>query len=475
MLFNSLTFLVFFALFFVVYFTLRGTGRTVFLLAASYVFYGWWDWRFLALIGFTSTLDYAMARQMENCTSPVARRRFLLTSIVSNLSILGFFKYFNFFVDSFKSAARTVGLDVSTPVLEIILPVGISFYTFQSLGYVIDVYRGRTAAERNWLRYASYVAFFPQLVAGPIERAAHLLPQFSREHTFDAQRFVSGFQLALWGYFKKVVVADSLSMLVEFRFASPLMHSPLDLWLGVYFFALQVYCDFSGYSDIAIGVARMLGFDLRLNFDRPFFAGSFRELWQRWHISLTSWLRDYVYIPLGGNRFGGFRAFQNIMITTIVGGLWHGAKWTFVFWGFLNGVFLLAERLVGDSIRDLARAMGVPGAVRLLLARVVVFHGFCASVIFFRAPSFHDAAVYIGGMAALGAPDAFQVMQAVLTVKALVLCGGVFVLEAVSLRFDVELFLDRHPGARLLVLALGIWAILFLGNFAGQRFIYFQF
>jgi D-alanyl-lipoteichoic acid acyltransferase DltB (MBOAT superfamily) len=475
MLFNSLSFLVFFVLFFVVYFALRGTGRTVFLLAASYVFYGWWDWRFLVLIVFTSTMDYTMARKLENCASPGKRKRFLLTSIVSNLSILGFFKYFNFFVDSFKDAASAVGLDVSTPALEIILPVGISFYTFQSLGCVIDVYRGRTAAGRSWLRYASYVAFFPQLVAGPIERAAHLLPQFSREHALDAQRFVSGFQLALLGFVKKVVVADSLSALVDLRFSSPLAHSPLDLWLGMYFFALQLYCDFSGYSDIAVGTARILGFDLRRNFDRPYFAGSFREFWQRWHVSLSSWFRDYVYIPLGGNRLGGFRTFQNLMLTMLVGGLWHGAKWTFVFWGLLNGVYIAVERLVGDSLRGLARALGVPGPVRLLLARAVVFHGFCASLILFRAPSFHDAAVYLGGMAALGAPAAFQVMHAVLTAKALVLCAGVLVLEAVSFRFDFESFLDRHPGARLLALALGIWALMFLGNFAGQRFIYFQF
>jgi D-alanyl-lipoteichoic acid acyltransferase DltB (MBOAT superfamily) len=340
---------------------------------------------------------------------------------------------------------------------------------------VIDVYRRRATAERNWLRYASYVAFFPQLVAGPIERAGHLLPQFYREHAFDAHRFVSGFQLALWGFVKKVVVADSLSTLVEFRFSSPLAHSPLDLWLGMYFFALQVYCDFSGYSDIAIGVARMLGFDLRLNFDRPYFAGSFRELWKRWHISLTSWFRDYMYIPLGGNRFGRFRTFLNIMLTVLVVGLWHGARWTFVFWGFLNGVCLVAERLVGDSLRDLAKAMGVPGSVRLLLARAVVFHGFCVCVVFFRAPSLHDAAVYLGAMVQLGTPAAFQVMHAILTVKALVLCVGVLVLEAISLRFDIELFLDRHPTVRLLVLAMGIWAILFLGNFTGQRFIYFQF
>jgi D-alanyl-lipoteichoic acid acyltransferase DltB (MBOAT superfamily) len=243
----------------------------------------------------------------------------------------------------------------------------------------------------------------------------------------------------------------------------------------MYFFALQLYCDFSGYSDIAVGTARMLGFDLRLNFDRPYFAGSFREFWKRWHVSLSSWFRDYVYIPLGGNRFGGFRMFRNIMLTMLVGGLWHGAKWTFVFWGFLNGIYLVAERLIGNFLRGLAQAMGVPGAVRLLLARAVVFNAFCVSLIFFRAPSFHDAAVYLGGMAELGAPAAFQIMHAVLTAKALVLCGSVLVLEAVSLRFDFGLFLDRHPTARILVLALGIWAIVFLGNFAGQRFIYFQF
>jgi D-alanyl-lipoteichoic acid acyltransferase DltB (MBOAT superfamily) len=468
MLFNSPVFLAFLAAFFVPYFALRGRARTGFILLASYLFYGWWDWRFLGLIALTTTVDYFSALAMAACADAAKRKRFLLASACSNLVILGFFKYFNFFVSSANDAAALFGWHLSPWTLRVVLPVGISFYTFQSLSYVADVYRDRLAAERDWLRYAAYLAFFPQLVAGPIERASHLLPQFGLEHAFDGKRALSGLQLAVWGFAKKVVVADSLAPLVEARFGAPLVHGALDLWLGLYFYAFQIYCDFSGYSDIARGVARMLGFDLMVNFDRPYFSRSLREFWTRWHVSLSGWLRDYLYIPLGGGRGKAWSRLRALMLTMLLGGLWHGAAWTFVFWGFFHGTGLLAERAAGWKAESRSPAAQ-------WLARAVIFHFVCLGWLFFRAPGFDAAMDYWQGLWRWADAGALDLNMAVLCAKAAALCVALFAAEAASFRLDFAAFLERHPALQFLALLAGVWCMLLLGNFSGHRFIYFRF
>jgi len=345
MVFNSLPFLVFIGIFFPLYFSLRGRFRLWLCLIASYIFYAWWDWRFLSLILTSTLIDYLIGLRLNRETDTTKRQWLLRLSMVMNLGFLGFFKYFNFFVESFQDILLSLGLEPDLHTLHIILPVGISFYTFQSMSYTIDVYRKEIPVERDFLRFATFIAFFPQLVAGPIVRAKELLPQFAADIKFEWNRFSFGLSQVLWGFFKKVAVADSLAPFVDQCFAAPESFSALHLSLGVFFYAFQIYCDFSGYSDIAIGLARIMGFDFPDNFRTPYFSRNFSEFWTRWHITLSSWLRDYLYIPLGGNRQGTFNTYRNLMLTMLLGGLWHGASWVFVFWGFLHGLYLVGQRL----------------------------------------------------------------------------------------------------------------------------------
>jgi len=349
-LFNSTTFLQFFAAFLLLYWVVRRhlVARNVLVVAASYLFYGWWDWRFLGLLVFSSLTDFAVGLALGRTESPVKRRRWLWFSLGINLGVLGAFKYFGFFLDSLHALLAGFGVESPSWSWNIILPVGISFYTFQTLGYTLDVYRRQLEPTRDWLAFLAYVSFFPQLVAGPIERAAHLLPQFQQTRTITRGDLREGLWLVLWGMFKKVVVADSLAPLVELAFDRGVDSGPVVL-LGTLAFAGQIYGDFSGYSDIARGLARLLGFDLMLNFNLPYLATSLREFWRRWHISLSTWLRDYLYLPLGGSRSGGARTALNLLVTMLLGGLWHGAAWNFVCWGALHGAGLVAERWLGEA------------------------------------------------------------------------------------------------------------------------------
>ena len=311
------------------------------LLIASYVFYGFWDWRFLALLFVSTVVDYNLALLIEKSESPGERKALLAASICVNLGILGFFKYFGFFAESFASLLNSFGFQSSTPFFNIVLPVGISFYTFQTMSYTIDVYRRKLPATRNFFDFALFVSFFPQLVAGPIERATKLLPQVLQPRKFSQSNFVEGFYLIILGLFKKVVIADNMAPIVNYIFSRDVSTlSGAEVLVGVYAFAFQIYGDFAGYTDIARGVAKWLGFDLMLNFRMPYFATSPSDFWQRWHISLSSWLRDYLYIPLGGNRQGTLLTYRNLMLTMVLGGLWHGAAWTFVAWGFFHGLIL---------------------------------------------------------------------------------------------------------------------------------------
>ena len=345
MLFNSGIFLQFFAAFLLLYHLCRErlNARNALIVAASYFFYGWWDARFVTLLFLTSLVDYVAGRRVEDASTQGGRRLWLAVSVAANLGVLGFFKYCNFFAASFATLLGALGLRADPWTLNLILPVGISFYTFQSMSYTLDVYRRQIPATRDLLGFLAYVSFFPQLVAGPIERARHLLPQFATERVITATHLREGLWLILWGFFKKVVVADNLAPLVEMVYGGPIASGPA-IALGTLAFAFQIYGDFSGYSDIARGLARVLGFDLMVNFNHPYLAGSPREFWRRWHISLSTWLRDYLYISLGGNRRGPWRTRLNLMLTMLLGGLWHGAAWHFVWWGAWHGLGLVLTR-----------------------------------------------------------------------------------------------------------------------------------
>ncbi|HEU4887650.1 MAG TPA: MBOAT family O-acyltransferase [Thermoanaerobaculia bacterium] len=470
MLFNSFAFLIFLPLFMIGYWSTRGRARLWVMFLSSLVFYGWWDWRFLFLLLFSAIVDYSLGLLLENEQDPAARHRLIVLSIVVNLGLLGFFKYFNFFAESAAQLSETLGLPVTWNALRIVLPVGISFYVFKTMSYTIDVYRRTQPAERDLLRFATFVVFFPELVAGPIVRASRLLPQLNRDHRFDYERALSGLSLICSGYVRKVVVADSLAPLVDVRFAHPEAHSALSLLIGVYFYAFQIYCDFSGYSNIAIGTARILGFDFGINFDRPYFSRGFSEFWTRWHISLSSWLRDYLYIPLGGNRGGPLFTVRNLMITMLLGGLWHGAQWTFVAWGGLHGLYLVLQRVLGPLYQRMVRALRIPRVVSDAFLVLVVFHLTCLAWVFFRAQSFGNAWRILSTIAAMGDMSLAAVDNKILVIKGAMLIAGLLLAEIVTLRSR-----EVSPMRRLAFAATCIWVLLLFGSFSGNTFIYFQF
>lgn len=386
MLFNSITYFFFFILVFALYWSvLRKNFRwqNLFLLGASYCFYGWWDVRFLILIFISSSVDFFLGRAIFN--QPVKKKKLhlLWLCMLINLGMLGFFKYYNFFVDSFASLIANFGLQPSLKTLHIILPIGISFYTFQSLSYSIDIYRGKIQPTNNFISFMAFVSFFPQLVAGPIQRASDLLPQFLKARTFKRDQLISGFRYILYGLFKKMVIADRLAYFVDHIYNSPEKFDGTILLVATFMFGFQIYCDFSGYSDIAIGSARLLGFDLTQNFKTPYLSNSFRDFWRRWHISLSTWFRDYVYIPLGGNRVSQCRWISNILLTFTLSGLWHGASLTFIIWGFLHGFFLVSEHYI-SKIVTLSKNLSWIGFV-------ITFVMINLTWVFFRAHTFEQS------------------------------------------------------------------------------------
>ena len=346
MLFNSYIFIGFFLLTYVVYLALhRSTrGQNLALLLASYVFYGFWDWRFLGLLAVSTLVDFTVGRALHRARGERRRKLLLTVSACTNLGILGFFKYYDFFAESLASLLGVVGLEPDPFTLGVILPVGISFYTFQTMSYTIDIYRGKLAPVNSLVDFALFVAFFPQLVAGPIERARRLLPQIAKPRRIDRDQVGAGLWLVLWGYFKKVVIADNMALIVNPVFAGHGDYQGLELLVALLAFTVQIYCDFSGYSDIARGLAKFMGFDLVVNFKLPYFAINPSDFWLRWHVSLSSWLRDYLYLPLGGNRGGKGRTQLNLALTMLLGGLWHGAAWNFVIWGAFHGALLAIYR-----------------------------------------------------------------------------------------------------------------------------------
>ena len=394
-----------FALFFFIVFCAswaaarRAGARKFLLLIASYFFYGYWDWRFMALLAASSTINYVAGSLIAGSAQAGTRKSVLVVAIALNLAILGFFKYFGFFLGSLGDLLAAAGLERDMPFLQIVLPVGISFFTFQGISYVADVYRGEVEPAKSPLDLFLYISFFPQLVAGPIVRAAWFLPQLGEVPELTRRALCFGLCLILLGLFKKMVIANYLATeLVDGVFIDPGGYSSLELLIAIYGYAVQIYCDFSGYSDIAIGVAALLGYRFHRNFDRPYRARSLQEFWRRWHISLSQWLRDYLYKPLGGSRNGRFATYRNLLITMLLGGVWHGAAWTFIVWGAIHGGALAIERALRELRSDNvpAAAGGVLPFLRAIVQVVLTFHIVCLAWIFFRAEDFPSAFVYLG-------------------------------------------------------------------------------
>jgi len=397
MLYNSWEYLAFLLVVLVFYYMLQTRWQNVLLLAASYFFYGWWDYRFLSLLLISTVTDYFCALKIENAQKQGAKRFYLTLSIVINLGLLGFFKYFNFFVDSAASLLSSIGFQPNEYTLKIILPVGISFYTFQTLSYTIDVYRKKMKPTKNMVDFALFVSFFTQLVAGPIERATRLLHQIENKRNVDFSKIRSGIFLIFLGLFKKIAIADGIAKVIDPCFTNPYSYLSGELWTGAYLFSIQIYCDFSGYSDMARGTGKLLGIDIMKNFNHPYLSKSVTEFWQRWHISLSTWLRDYLYIPMGGNRKGKLRTYLNLMTVMVLGGLWHGASWNFVLWGGLHGFYLSVHRFF-TSLFSKEQSSEKPDQDTIVSKTVkilFIFHLVSLTWIFFRCPDLNTSLFYL--------------------------------------------------------------------------------
>ncbi|MDQ1255812.1 MAG: hypothetical protein QG656_406 [Candidatus Hydrogenedentes bacterium] len=481
MLFNSVQYLVFFPAVVAVYFTLPFRFRNVLLLAASYYFYMCWKMEYVLLIVASTLVDYIMALSMARASTSARRRAYLIVSIAFNLGLLFAFKYFNFFNEAFREAFAAFNLAYHVPQLHILLPVGISFYTFQTMSYTIDVYRGARPPERNPLVFALYVAFFPQLVAGPIERSTRLLPQFHERHRFDAGRARDGLILIGWGFFQKVVVADRLAVYVNAVYNDPGGATPATVLLATYFFAFQIYCDFAGYSNIAIGSAQVLGYDLMTNFRRPYLAASVREFWRRWHISLSTWFRDYLYVPLGGNRVSKSRLYANLLAVFLLSGLWHGANWTFLVWGLLHGGYMIAS-VATEGLRERwAQASGLAHfpRIRRVFQTIVTFHLIAFAWIFFRANSMTDVWILLKTLAAPSWSSLESVMGPLSPLNfsvAIMAIVTVTVIHGIQTRGPIRQRLTAQPLAvQWCVYYALLFAILIFGKFDDQPFLYFRF
>jgi alginate O-acetyltransferase complex protein AlgI len=485
MLFNTLEFAVFLPLVFVLYwFVLKNNfqHQNALIVMASYIFYGWWDYRFLTLIAFSTILDFFLAKKMPQVKA-LSRKYLLWISLAVNLGFLGFFKYYNFFVDSFVNAFSIFGTNISANTLNIILPVGISFYTFQTLSYTIDVYKGKLEPSNSIINFSAYVSFFPQLVAGPIERATHLLPQFAKERTFNYANAVIGMRQILWGLFKKMVIADNCAYFANEIFNNSDELSGLSLVAGALFFTFQIYGDFSGYSDIAIGTARLFGFNLMRNFAYPYFSRDIAEFWRRWHISLSTWFRDYLYIPLGGSSGGASAKVRNTFIIFIVSGFWHGANWTFVFWGFLNALYflpLLITKRNRVNVDEIALGKRLPG-LREFGSMVFTFLLTVFAWIFFRAESITHAFRYVYNMITkwdLAKLDFLKTNTERLDLLHLVFMIVFMLVLEWNARFE-QFALERknippNKALRIAFYLILTWLIIYLKG-GGQEFIYFAF
>ena len=482
MLFNSIDFAIFLPIVFILYWFVTNKNlklQNLLIVVSSYLFYGWWDWRFLSLILFSTLVDYLVGLGLLKQENPTKRKILLWTSIIVNLGFLGFFKYYNFFLDNFITAFSFFGTEIQANSLNIILPVGISFYTFQTLSYSIDVYKRKLEPTKDFIAFSAFVSFFPQLVAGPIERATHLLPQFYKKRTFDYSKAVDGMRQILWGLFKKIVIADNCAEYANLIFNNSADYSGSTLVLGALFFTFQIYGDFSGYSDIAIGTSRLFGFDLMRNFNFPYFSRDIAEFWRRWHISLSTWFRDYLYIPLGGSRGGTWMKIRNTFIIFIVSGFWHGANWTFIVWGALNAIYFLPLLLTNNNRNNLetvAQGKLLPNlkevSFMLLTFGLTVF-----AWIFFRAENIGHAINYISEIfsSSLFTIPTIHPRNLILLLMAFVIIEwfgreGQFAIQHLGLKW-------KRPIRYAMYYAIIIIIIIAIFWFGGkeQQFIYFQF
>lgn len=487
MLFNSIDFAIFLPIVFFCYWFLFNKNlkaQNFFIIVASYVFYGWWDWRFLSLIVFSSTVDFLVGIGFSRTEDARRRRLLMFTSVAVNLGFLGFFKYYNFFLDNLVEAFTFFGQPISPRGLDIVLPVGISFYTLQALSYTIDVYRRKLEPTKDPVAFFAFVCFFPQLVAGPIERATNLLPQFYKFRKFDYTKAVDGMRQMLWGLFKKIVIADNCAIYVNDIFANYSDYSGITLFMGGVLFAFQIYADFSGYSDIAIGCGRLFGFSLMRNFAFPYFSRDIAEFWRRWHISLSTWFRDYLYIPLGGSHGSRWEKVRNTMTVFVVSGFWHGARWTFIIWGALNALYFLPLLLAKRNRKNLdtvAEGKAVPGFGELI-HMTTTFLLVVLAWIFFRAESLDQATSYLNRMfspAILASPikDVWAITTGNHVIYLSLALIGFVIFEWIQRdkQHALQLNVSRIPRPVRWSVYYAIIMICFFMNGAQQDFIYFQF
>jgi D-alanyl-lipoteichoic acid acyltransferase DltB (MBOAT superfamily) len=487
MLFNSVEYAIFLPLVFIFYWFILEPKlplQNLFVLLASYLFYGWLQWKLLSLLFITTVVDYFVALALNRTTQNSRRKALIIVSITANLSLLGFFKYYNFFIENFITGLSWLGIKADFFTLSIILPAGISFYTFQTMSYTIDVYRRKLTPTKDFIAFAAFVSFFPQLVAGPIERAEHLLPQFLKKRRFDQAKAVDGLKQMLWGFFKKIVIADNCGRVVDLIYANSHDYTGSALLLAGIFFTIQVYCDFSAYSDIAIGSGRLFGFELMQNFAFPYFSRNIGEFWRRWHISLYSWFRDYVYIPLGGGQGSKGQKIRNVFIIFLLSGFWHGASWNFILWGLLNALYLLPSLLSSRHInyKDTVAPNSNTPSITEVFQMGRTFLLILLSMMVFRAKNFHEA-VY---MVTHSVSGLFNIGAYRQTIKIIQETGYVFIALVIGV-FVVEWFGRRQryalekmpaalsPFAKYAFYYSIILIIILLGNFGENKFIYFQF
>ena len=479
MLFNSTSFLIFFPIVFILYWFVTGGNlkwQNILLLAASYYFYACWDWRFLFLLIFSTVLDFFTALKMEQYDNRKQKSFWFWLSVAINLGFLGIFKYYNFFIGSFAEGLSHVGININVWAIKVILPVGISFYTFHGLSYVIDIYKGKIKAERNFVDYSLFVSYFPLLVAGPIERATHLLPQIKVARKFEAEHAVKGIELMIWGFFKKLVIADSMSLIVNKVYADSAAYGSVALVIAAVAFSFQIYCDFSGYSDIAIGCSKILGIDLLQNFNFPYLSRNIAEFWRRWHISLSSWFRDYVYIPLGGSKLSMLLNVRNVFIIFVVSGIWHGANWTFIIWGAIHALLFIPSFVMGSHRKykeDIVHRNKILPSLTDFLQMGITFLVVTVAWIFFRAETVSQAVLFLKDIIfnSKGKALAFENTD----ILGYIIAFAAFFSISIFWLYRKNHLLQPTRVKQFAVSFVLLLLITLFGQFSKQSFIYFQF